>query len=180
MTDAAWRAGIVDYAKKYVGVKEEPPGSNTGPRTPPFAHVIEKWQKWCNGMTGYPWCSAFVCGMIREGGNRIVPEPRAAGVGFFEEWAIEHGALVKRPLKGDVVTYRFDSDNWPDHIGLIDRVIAVRWIGGKFAGTIRTIEGNTSAGNNANGGQVQIRYRSAYRCKFLRLTPDELEKARTP
>lgn len=169
MTPAAWRAKIVDHAKIYVGVHEEPAGSNLGPQHPPYPHIIEKWQKWANGLTGYPWCSAFVCGMIREVTGLAVPEPRKASVGFLEKWAESLGLLVTRPLRGDIVCYRFNSDNWPDHVGFVDKVLAVKWLGGSFAGTIRTVEGNTSAGNDANGGAVQIRYRSASRCKFIRL-----------
>lgn len=180
MSDAQWRANIVDHARKYVGVKEEPAGSNLGPVGGPYAHIIETWQRWANGLTGYPWCSAFVCGVIREKTGLIVPEPRKASVGFLEQWAAQVGAIVKRPLKGDLVTYRFDSDDWPDHVGFVDRVLAVRWFGGRFVGTIRTIEGNTSSGNSgdqANGGGVYVRYRSAARCKFLRLNPKMLKKA---
>lgn len=179
MTSAQWRADIVDYAKRYIGVREEPAGSNLGPRSGQYPRIIEKWQRWANGLTGYPWCSAFVCGVIRERTGLIVPEPRKASVGFFEQWADRHGALVKRPFKGDIVTYRFDSDNWPDHIGFVDRVLAVAWFGGKFVGTIRTIEGNTAAGNDANGGQVQVRFRSARRCQFARLEPSLLQRVPT-
>lgn len=167
--NAKWRSDIVDYAKRYVGVKEHPPGSNRGQH-------IDRWCLWANGLTGYPWCSAFVCGMIREAAGYIVPEPRRASVGFFEAWARSVGAIVARPLKGDIVTYRYGADDWPDHVGLVDKVIAVKWSGNTFVGTIRTIEGNTSRGDNANGGQVQIRYRSAHRCKFVRLDPSMLTR----
>ena len=87
-------------------------------------------------------------------------------------WAANVGKLVDRPMRGDLVCYRFDADNWPDHVGIIDRVLVVRWSGGQFVGLARTIEGNTSAGNDANGGQVQIRYRwLAANAKFIRLVP---------
>lgn len=176
MTEAAWRARNVDHAKTYVGVKEEPAGSNLGPQSGRFAHIIEKWQRWANGLTGYPWCSAFVCGVVREASGLIVPDPRRASVGFLEAWAKSVGLLVLRPYRGDLVCYRFDADNWPDHIGFVDKVLAVRWNGALFAGWIRTIEGNTSAGNNANGGQVQVRYRWCRRVTFIRLDPAKLRK----
>lgn len=168
MTDAQWRKDLVTYAKRYIGVREEPPGSNLGPRGGRYARIIEKWQRWCNGLTGYPWCAAFVCGMVQELYKLKVPEPRAASVGFFEGWAARIGAIVKRPLAGDIVTYRWDSDDWPDHVGFVDKVLAVRWVGGRFVGTIRTIEGNV-------GGQVKVCYRSARRCKFIRLNPKMLK-----
>lgn len=175
MTAAAWRSKIVDHAKIYVGVKEEPPGSNLGPQHPPYAHIIEKWQTWANGVTGYPWCAAFVCGVIREVTNLVVPEPRRASVEYFLLWAGKVGAVVARPFRGDIVCYDWNADNWYDHIGFVDRVLAVRFLGGRFVGTIRTVEGNTSSGSDSNGGQVQIRYRTAQRCKFIRLNPDLLD-----
>lgn len=176
MTDAAWRLKIVDHAKIYIGVKEEPAGSNLGPLHAPYAHIIEKWQRWAAGVTGYPWCSAFVCGVIREVTNLVVPTPRRASVEYFELWAQSVGAIVNRPLRGDIVCYDWNADNWYDHIGFVDRVLALRWLGARFVGTIRTVEGNTSAGNDSNGGQVQIRYRNAPRCKFIRLNPRLLEE----
>jgi hypothetical protein len=170
------RAAVVEYALRYVGVREEPAGSNLGPQSGRYAHVIEKWQRWANGLTGYAWCAAFVCGMWREKWGLIVPEPRRASVGFLEQWAAENGEIVKRPLRGDLVCYRFDADNWPDHIGFVVKVIGLRWFGGRFVGTLKTLEGNTSAGNDANGGQVQIRWRTGLRWRFIRLDPAKLQR----
>lgn len=159
------RLGALERAKSYLGVKEHPPGSNHGPQ-------IDRWCKWANGIPGgYPWCAAFACGMFHEVGHPI-KYPKQASVGFLESWAKQNGYMVKRPFKGDLVCYRFDADNWPDHMGFVEKVLAVKWFGGKFVGTIKTIEGNTSAGNDANGGQVQRRYRSASRCTFIRVGAD--------
>ncbi len=169
-TKNACRLAVLAQAKKYVGVKEHPAGSNRGPH-------IDRWCRWANGLVGYPWCAAFLCGMVREGCGLIVPVPGRASVGFLEAWAKQVGAIVQRPFRGDWVCYNFTTDNWPDHIGVIDRVLAVRWRGGKFVGTIRTIEGNTSAGNDANGGQVQVRWRAAHRCTFIRIKNSMLKRA---
>jgi hypothetical protein len=161
---------MLEQARLYLLVKEDPPGTNRGPH-------IDRWCKWANGLTGYPWCAAFVCGMIREACGLIIPEPRRASVGFLEAWAKSIGHLLKpgeRPIPGDLICYRFDSDNWPDHIGIVDKVIAVRWLRGNFLGTVRTLEGNTSAGNDANGGQVQARWRSVPRSSFIRVDAKKL------
>jgi hypothetical protein len=168
---------LVARAKVFVGLKEHPAGSNRGPYDRKRKGGIDDWCRRANGLTGYPWCSAFVCAMAEDCGYRI-PEPRRAGVGFLEAWASRVGKLVDRPLQGDLICYRFDSDNWPDHIGIVDRVLAVRWRGRRFVGYVRTIEGNTSAGNDANGGQVQVRYRWLDgRCKFVRLVPRKPPRA---
>lgn len=155
---------LVERAKKFVGVKEHPAGSNRGP-------YIDGWCRRANGQVGYPWCAAFACAMSEDAGYRI-PLPTRASVGFLAAWAEQVGKTVDRPLRGDLICYRWDSDNWPDHIGIIDRVLAIRWRGRAFVGLVRTVEGNTSAGNDANGGQVQIRYRWLDgRCVFIRLVP---------
>jgi hypothetical protein len=50
------RAGIVAWCNKYVGVKENPPGSNRGEPHP------NDWQRRVFGGTGVPWCACFsVC-----------------------------------------------------------------------------------------------------------------------
>jgi hypothetical protein len=77
--------------------------------------------------------------------------------------------VVQRPFRGELVCYRFDADNWPDHVGNVERVLALGWRDKTFAGYVKTIEGNTSAGNNANGGEVQRRYRWVNRCSFVRI-----------
>jgi hypothetical protein len=159
------RIWALEQAKLYEGTKEHPANSNRGPH-------IDRWEKWANGLTGYPWCAAFACGMMREARGLIVPTPRRASVGFLEAWAKEVGELLKpgtRVRRGDWVCYRFDSDDWPDHIGIVDKVFEQKWKGKYFYGSVRTIEGNTSAGDDANGGEVQVRFRSDVKMSFIRL-----------
>lgn len=165
------RVKALAQARLYLGVKEHPSNSNRGPH-------IDRWEKWANGQTGYPWCAAFACGMVREVAGLVVPEPRRASVGFLEQWAKEVGSLVKPGTKvrpGDLVCYRFDADNWPDHIGYVEKVLSQEWRGQYFYGSVQTIEGNTSAGNDANGGEVQRRFRSDVRMTFIRLDAKKLE-----
>jgi hypothetical protein len=132
------RIRALDKAATYVGVKEQPAGSNRGPN-------IDRWCKWANGLTGYPWCAAFACGMVREACGLIVPTPKR------------------------------DNDSWPDHIGLVTKVVEIDWQGRYFTGAVKTIEGNTSAGDDANGGQVQVRYRANVRAAFIRIDAKKLK-----
>ncbi len=157
------RLVALDYARKYVGVKETPPGSNDGP-------LIRKWLKAAGINRPAPWCMAFLHAMFKLADVTL---GGGASVGFFEEWAVQHGELiVRRPFAGDVVCYRWGSDDWPDHIGIVEKVLALRWRGKEFAGLVRTIEGNTSPGvrgSQANGGGVYRRTRWINRCKFVRI-----------
>lgn len=68
--------------------------------------------------------------------------PGGASVGNFEQWAVSTGLLIWRPFRADLVCYEWEADDWPDHIGFVERVLALRWAGGRFTGWIRTIEGN--------------------------------------
>jgi hypothetical protein len=166
---------IVARAKQFVGVKEQPPGTNRGPYLSKLKGGIDDWCRRANGLTGYPWCAAFACAMSEDCGYRI-PDPRRASVGYLEAWAASVGKLVRRPLRGDLICYRFDADNWPDHIGIVDRVLQLKWTkDGRFVGLLRTVEGNTSAGrtgDQANGGGVYVRWRwCTGRERFVRLIP---------
>lgn len=162
MADRLARLAALDRARAFVGVKEHPYGSNKGPQ-------IEKWQKRVNGLTGYPWCAAFLWCMFDDVGKRLtIPGP--ALVENWDRWADQNGRLVSRPLKGDVICYDWNRDNWSDHIGIVDKVLALRWKGKVFVGCVRAIEGNTSAGNDSNGGQVQVRTRWLNdKTKFVRI-----------
>ncbi len=157
------RLVALDYARKYVGVKEDPKRPNRGP-------LIDKWNKAAGVSVGSPWCMSFMRFCFAQAGVTL---GGGASVGFFEEWAVQHGELiVKRPFAGDVVCYRWDSDDWPDHVGLVEKVLALRWHGREFAGLVRTIEGNTSPGirgSQANGGGVYRRTRWARNCRFVRI-----------
>lgn len=153
------RFRALDRALGEVGVKEDPPGSNWGPRVSQYIRS-----------TGYnfplKWCLAFVHWCYQREGFVL---PGRALVQAFDNWATHAGAIVERPLKGDIVCYDWDGDHWDDHVGIIIKVLALRWRNKKFVGWIKTVEGNTSYGNNSNGGQVQIRYRWANNCQFARV-----------
>jgi peptidoglycan hydrolase-like protein with peptidoglycan-binding domain len=61
--------------------------------------------------------------------------------------------------KGDIVLFDFNGNGTSDHIGIVKSI--------NKDGSITTIEGNTGAGNNANGGQVQRRIRYKYQVNFF-------------
>jgi hypothetical protein len=158
------RVRALEHAQRYLGVTEEPPGSNHGPH-------INRWQRWANGLTGYPWCAAFLCGMVREACALRVPTPLQAGVEHLSRWAADVGSLLKpgtRPRRGDWICYDWNRDNWYDHIGAVERVIATKWLGGVWVGTCRTIEGNVDNG-------VRRKYRSVRTSKFIRIDAKKLK-----
>lgn len=141
-------------AIKYVGVTENPAGSNRG-------RLIDRWNTAACGVTGVYWCASFVHGMFLEAGRNL---PGGASVGNIRAWAASVGDIVARPRRGDLVCFEFGEGvyAYDDHIGHVERVLALRWSGRTFTGWIQTIEGNTSsgvAGSQSNGGGVFRRRR---------------------
>lgn len=154
-------------------VREDPPGSNWSPKIRQYlASAGLNYPK----PPGAPWCMAFVHYCFARGAG--VQLGGWAGVGNFRGWAHEHGYLLvkprERPFKGDVACYEWNGDNWPDHVGIIERVLALRWRGRQFVGWVQTIEGNTSSGrlgSQADGDGVYRRrrwMRPSY--QFVRVT----------
>lgn len=165
----ACRLRALEKAVTYIGVHEDPPGSNRG------KPEIERWQHWANGLTGYPWCAAFACGMVREACELIVPTPGRAGVENLYRWAQETGELLEpgtRPRRGDWILYDWEHDNWHDHIGIVERVLAGRWTKGRYVGSVRTIEGNVS-------DAVRRKYRSVSGVQFVRVNAAKLTPVKT-
>lgn len=144
-----------------VGVKEHPPGSNWGARVAQYLRAA--------GIDfPAPWCAAFVTFHLKKVGFRV-STPGPASVESWVQWASRHGKLVARPYRGDIVCYDWNADNWYDHMGFVVRVLALRWRGSVFVGYVRTVEGNTSVGNDSNGGEVMIRYRWIKTAQFVRV-----------
>lgn len=134
------RESAYRHARSYLGVTEHPPGSNLGPQ-------VEKWQREATGTVGYPWCAAFMFSMFVDAGDRLGMK-YPASVSSWVEWAQAHGMIVQRPLRWDVVAYSWHGDTPVpgDHIGIVERVLALPWKRNGKRYRIRTIEGNTGDG----------------------------------
>lgn len=155
------RIRALKRAIEKIGVKEHG-GNNRG-------RIIDGWNRMAGVPIGSPWCMSFVHAMFQLEGRTL---GGWASVGFFEDWARKQGFLVTRPLRGDLVCYRWGADDWPDHVGFVERVLAVRWFGGSFVGWVQTVEGNTSSGirgSQDDGDGVYRRRRWISRAKFVRV-----------
>ena len=135
---------VLAAAQAELGVKESPAASNN-----------VKFNTWyynreVSGPT-YPWCMVFVqwC-FAQAGASGLLPE-KTASCGALMRAAQAAGLWVTKDFRpGDVVIYDFPGGAATDHCGIVE----------SFAeGKIISIEGNTGAGNDANGGQVQRRTR---------------------
>lgn len=155
-------------AHTQIGVTEHPAGSNDGPEIRGYRNTVAP------GLPPGPWCMYFVhwcfSPWVQLGGWGSVPN--------FLAWAQTKAPtveIVTRPFKGDIVCFDWDANDWYDHVGIVDRVLALRWRGKTFTGWIRTVEGNTSpgvSGSQSNGGCVAVRKRWVNRTdkvKFVRV-----------
>ena len=149
------RVKALNHAIKFIGVTESPPGSNRG-------HNIDQWNKDACGKVGAYWFASFGHGMFKLAGKTL---PGGASVLNVLAWAKSAGDVVTRPRRGDLACLEFGEGAWDygDHIGFVERVLAVRWKNGRFSGWIQTVEGNTSrqgmTGSQSNGGGVFRRRR---------------------
>lgn len=137
------REKLIEVAASQKGVKEDPAGSNK-----------TKYGEWF-GFNGAPWCAIFVSWVYAQAGKPLGTidfSKGFAGVPFGYQFWKKKGKLTTDPKPGDITLYDWDADLKPDHTGLF-----VAWV--KKGETFNSWEGNTSAGNDSNGGQVQFRIR---------------------
>lgn len=142
------RVHAFDLLKGKLGTKESPAGSN---------HC---WATEWYGLTG-PWCAMSVSwaytsigskafGKASTGHYAYVPylvNDAKAGRNGLSVVSAEHVQI------GDPVAYDWEGNGVADHVGLFEK-----WI--VKGHTFSAIEGNTSLGNNSNGGEVMRRERT--------------------
>lgn len=134
------RTKALREARKHVGKKESPAGSNRV--------LFSRWY----GVTG-PWCAMFTTYCYDKFSKTFIRGKTYAYVPYILEDARRGGRglmVTHNPEPGDLVIYNWDG-GVPDHIGLFEK-----WLG---EGRFQSIEGNTSVGNDSNGGEVMVRER---------------------
>lgn len=136
-------------AASYLGVKEQPAGSNQGP-------YITEWLK-AVGCGAAPWCGAFMHYVLHEAGVKDLSARMRYVPWIVEDAKAGHFGLLKvvpwvdrRP--GDLLIFNWDGGA-VDHVGMYEGEAP-------GAGNVTTIEGNTAVGNDSNGGQVMRRVRN--------------------
>ena len=154
---------ILAVARKELGVKESPAGSN---RT--------KYGTWY-GLDGQPWCMMFIQWVFAQAGVEL--PVKTASCGTFMRAAQAAGRWVTSNYQpGDVVIYDFPGGGVTDHCGIVVTPLTTG---------VRTIEGNTGVGNDSNGGEVMERSRplsviiGAYRPHYAEETSEKEDNPMT-
>lgn len=119
-----------------LGYKESPYGSNK-----------TKFGEWI-GLQGQPWCMSAVQYWAYKAGVQL--PARTGSCTVLKDAAIKAGQWVTGGYKqGDIIIYQWK--NGMRHCGVLFETLG---------NTIKTIEGNTSVGNDSNGGEVMLRNRT--------------------
>lgn len=137
---------ILEMAESQIGIKENPANSNRVKyNTEYYGNDIASANR--------AWCCVFVWWVFKHAGmsELFYGGKKCAGCTTLMNYYKDKGQLVSGTYKpGDLVFFQFDSDAAADHIGIIEK---------DNGDTITTIEGNTSVGNESNGGCVMRRTR---------------------
>lgn len=141
-TLCAGRESIVREAQKFIGLKEDPPGSNSDP-----GGIIRMWLVRCNAKPGDPWCAAFASFCLSAG---VPKQLRIAGAQALGK----HFPATTQPVTGDVFWY--PTGPVKGHVGLVL---------GVAADEVMTLEGNC---NNA----VRVVRRVRAELRFSRTVED--------
>ena len=163
---------VLETARAELGTKESPPDSNK------CKYNTAYYGREVSG-SGYPWCAAFVWWCFQRtgaaklyfGGGRTAYCPTLLNYHKAQGQAVQSGY---KP--GDIVFFNFQGQKNPAHVGICES-----W-DGQY---IITIDGNTGAGNDANGGAVLRRrrhkkyivgaYRPAYK-EEIRMSEEQVRK----
>ena len=150
MTELAHYA--LRYAASQIGVREDPPGSNRGPK-------VDEYLRWAaraglldpmvltEGRKGPPWCVAFALWCIAQGARIISEHARPqlvyslSGRRLVE---LNQKLLLDRPTAGSIAIHI--NEDGTSHVQLVQSVT--------YDFDIKGIEGNTDASGSRTGGQV--------------------------
>jgi Putative peptidoglycan binding domain/CHAP domain len=139
------RQDVLNKAKSQDGTIESPPKSNKT--------LYGKWY----GLDGNKWCAMFVSWVFDQAGHPLGNIQTTKGIHHCQSahnHYKEKGLLTANPQPGDIVIYDWEGTGYADHIGIFikwtspDRIAIEAW------------EGNTSLGDDSDGGRVMKRIRS--------------------
>ena len=162
---------VLDLAMSQVGITEYPPNSNDVVyNTAFYGHAVRDGEPKSNST--YPWCAVFVWWLFSQFSPCLIP--KTASCMELGQWFKDNGRWIEPGYEqpGDIAFYKFPTNNrWTNHTGITTEVL------GKC--DINAVEGNTSVGNDCNGGSVRVRHRTSNIVGFGRPDYDAITKPAT-
>lgn len=141
------RQSVLDTAQSQLGTTESPPNSN-----------LTAYGAWYSpSLNGQKWCAMFVSWVFHHAGHPLGLIQTKHGIHHCQSahnYYQEKGRLTAHPMPGDIVLYDWEGNGHADHIGIFKC-----WTSASEM-AFEAYEGNTSKGNNSDGGKVMIRVRS--------------------
>ena len=110
---------IIKCALSYVGITEDPPGSNNVIfNTAYYNRVINH--------PDYHWCVVGVWYTFKECGaaDLFFDGGKTASCASLWDWAKKNKLTVKTPARGDLVLFDWDGNGKANHVGIIKEVYA--------------------------------------------------------
>lgn len=140
-TVPALQATIARDALNWVGVLEDPPGSNGGPE-------IDAWLKQFGVPAGSPWCAVWVAKVFRTCGAMIPAGASASSCDTWMSWAQSVGLWQSTPAIGSAVVYGKGTD--AQHIGIVVRLLPKPC----------SVEANTSLDNSPQREGIAVDFKA--------------------
>ena len=134
---------VLTLARKELGYQESPKNSN---RT--------KYGKWYK-LDGNPWCMMFIMWIFHQADASELLPIRTASCSEFMTAAkkVKNWRKNADLQPGDIVIFDFPGNaSKAEHVGIVEELC-------DDSDYVMTIEGNTSTGNDSNGGMVMRRKR---------------------
>lgn len=141
------RQDVLNKAQSQDGTAEFPPNSNKSP--------YGLWYE--PSLNGQKWCAMFVSWVFYHAGLPLGHIQTKNGIHHCQSahnYYKEKGRITVNPEPGDIVIYDWEGNGHADHIGIF-----IKWTTADKT-AIEAWEGNTSTGNNSDGGRVMKRIRS--------------------
>lgn len=126
-TLCAARRQIVRAGQGFLGLCEDPPGSNDDP-----SGVIRSWLARCGAQTHDPWCAAFASWCLSQGVAQAIRQASAQSLG-------KHFPPTTQPVAGDIFWY--PTGLITGHVGLVAGVspLEVMTLEGNCANAVRCV-----------------------------------------
>jgi hypothetical protein len=146
---------IAEVAARYVGVEEQPRGSNRGA-------YIDAFLRFVGLPPGNPWCTAFVSFAVHKAAEELgttTDFPKTGWTPTLFSWAQRQNRLITsaeintgvKPQEGWIALFYFPALGRVAHSGIVVKRLPL--------GAVVTIEGNTNDDGSREGYKVARRVR---------------------